>query len=58
MENKKYLIIAIIVSVVYFVLPIDLIPDFIVGLGQIDDIMVAVISFAMAINKMRSANVE
>lgn len=33
-------IIAILVGIVYFVSPIDLVPDFIVGVGLLDDAMV------------------
>jgi hypothetical protein len=32
-------IIWLVVSAAYFILPIDLIPDFIIGLGQIDDVL-------------------
>ncbi len=43
-------IIMIIVAVVYFVFPLDILPDFIVGLGFIDD--VAVLGFVIGqINK-------
>jgi len=38
-------IITIIATILYFVNPLDLIPDFIVGLGLVDD--AAVIAFAM-----------
>lgn len=36
---KKFLIIG---SLLYLILPIDIVPDFIIGLGQIDDIAVLV----------------
>ena len=38
-------IVMIIVAIVYFVFPVDLLPDFIVGLGFIDD--VAVLGFVI-----------
>jgi len=41
-------LIAIIVSIVYFVLPVDVIPDVAVGVGQIDDVGVGVIAFTIA----------
>lgn len=44
-EIPKRSIIMIIATIIYFVVPTDAIPDFIVGLGLIDD--VAVISFAL-----------
>ena len=39
-------IIMIIVAVFYFVFPVDLLPDFIIGLGFIDD--VAVLGFVIS----------
>lgn len=44
-EIPKRSIIMIIATIIYFVVPTDAIPDFIVGLGLIDD--VAVISFTL-----------
>lgn len=40
---------AIIVSVVYFLIPLDIAPDFIVGYGWVDDIIVAVVLSIFAI---------
>ncbi len=44
-EIPKKSIIMIIASIIYFVSPVDLIPDFIVGAGYVDD--AAVIAFAI-----------
>lgn len=44
-EIPKGSIIMIIATIIYFVSPVDLVPDFIVGLGLIDD--AAVIGFAI-----------
>lgn len=44
-EIPKKSIIMIIAAIIYFVSPVDLIPDFIVGAGYIDD--AAVIAFAI-----------
>ena len=42
-DISKKTIIIIVTTVIYFVSPIDLVPDFIVGLGMFDD--VALIGF-------------
>lgn len=44
-DIPKTTILSIIAAIIYFVSPIDLIPDFIVGLGLVDD--VAVLGFAI-----------
>lgn len=36
-EIPWYSLVMLVASVIYFVMPIDLIPDFIVGLGLVDD---------------------
>ena len=38
---------AIVIAILYFAAPLDLIPDFIIGIGYIDDAMV--INFALEI---------
>ncbi len=46
MEKKKLWWIAalcIIVAVLYFVLPVDFIPDLIVGIGWLDDLLVSIL---------------
>ena len=49
-------LIALIVSIIYLLLPVDVIPDPILGLGQLDDIGVIVGSFLLAntINQAQS----
>ena len=41
-------IVAIVVTVIYFIFPIDLIPDAAIGIGQVDDIGIGVLAFTMA----------
>ena len=41
-------IIALMIAIGYFLLPIDLIPDFLIGIGQLDDVGVAGFAFFMA----------
>ncbi|CAM4183864.1 methyltransferase type 11 [Bacillus luti] len=52
-EISKKSLLAIVGAILYFVSPIDLIPDFILGLGLIDD--VAIISLAI---KQVSSDIE
>ncbi|HGH7181488.1 TPA: YkvA family protein [Bacillus luti] len=52
-EIPKKSLLAIVGAILYFVSPIDLIPDFILGLGLIDD--VAIISLAI---KQVSSDIE
>lgn len=50
----------IILSVIYIISPIDLIPDYIIGLGLADDLTIAIanILIAMAKNKRNSKSKE
>ena len=48
-ENKKFWWIAgicLLVAVVYFVLPVDVIPDLIAGIGQLDDLVIGLLGLA------------
>ena len=48
MEKKTYFIIAIVcivVAILYLVLPIDFVPDFITGIGWLDDVIFGAIGF-------------
>ncbi|MEM5474601.1 DUF1232 domain-containing protein [Hoeflea sp. AS60] len=40
----------LLIGIVYLVFPVDLIPDFIIGLGQLDDLMVFIILFIWALS--------
>ena len=47
-EKRRFFIIAIVcvvVTILYCVLPIDLIPDFITGIGWLDDLIFGAIGF-------------
>ena len=49
MENKKLwwvAVLCIIIAVVYFILPVDFIPDLIVGIGWLDDLLVSILGLA------------
>jgi uncharacterized membrane protein YkvA (DUF1232 family) len=37
LASKKYRVIAVILTIVYLISPIDIIPEFLVPLGMIDD---------------------
>ncbi len=48
MQKKTYFIIAIVcivVAILYCVLPIDFVPDFITGIGWLDDVLFGAIGF-------------
>lgn len=40
----------LLIGIVYLVFPIDLIPDFFIGLGQLDDLMVFIVLFIWALS--------
>ena len=47
-EKTKYWLVAlafIVVAGLYWVLPIDFVPDFVQGIGRVDDILFAVVGF-------------
>ena len=49
MDNKKFwmfAVICILVAALYFILPVDFIPDLIVGIGWIDDLVVSLLGLA------------
>lgn len=48
MERKTYFIIAIVcivATILYCVLPIDFVPDFITGIGWLDDVLFGAVGF-------------
>mgnify|MGYP002869934101 CR=1 FL=1 len=53
MKRKRRVQIPLVILLVYLLCPIDAIPDFIVGLGQVDDIIVAVINILVMVNGIR-----
>ena len=47
-EKSKYWLVAlafIVVAFLYWVLPVDLLPDFFSGIGRVDDVLFALIGF-------------
>lgn len=43
--KNKFIIIVVLAGIIYFVSPIDIVPDFLVGLGFLDD--AAILSFVI-----------
>ncbi len=55
--RRKSALIPLIILIIYWILPIDFIPDVIVGLGQLDDIIVTVISIATMLQRIGNRDV-
>lgn len=53
MKKKRRILLPLVILFVYLVLPVDIIPDFIIGLGQVDDIVVAVINILVMVNGIK-----
>ena len=48
-ENRKFWIIGLVclaIAVAYFVIPIDMIPDIIAGIGWLDDLVIGLLGLA------------
>ncbi len=51
MKKKRYGFVFLFIAVAYFFLPVDLIPDIMVGLGQIDDAIMLGVSILTMIHQ-------
>lgn len=58
MKKKRRILLPLVILLVYLVLPVDIIPDFIIGLGQVDDIVVAVINILVMVNGIKKNKEE
>lgn len=54
LSNRTKGIITLIVVALYFVLPVDAIPDALIGLGQLDDIIVFAVGIAAMLLRFRA----
>lgn len=55
LSNRTKGIITLIVVALYFIMPVDAIPDALVGLGQVDDIIVFAVGVATMLARFKSA---
>ena len=53
MKRKRRILIPLVILFVYLLFPVDAIPDFVVGLGQIDDIVVALINIMVMVHGIK-----
>jgi len=56
LSNRTKGIITLIVVAIYLILPTDVVPDAMVGLGQIDDIIVFALGVASMVARLRKSN--
>lgn len=57
LSNRAKGVIILVLVALYFILPVDAIPDVLVGLGQVDDIIVFAIGVATTLARFKVANV-
>ena len=57
LSNRAKGIITLILVAFYFILPVDAIPDVLVGLGQVDDIIVFAIGVATILARYKATKV-
>lgn len=53
LSDKTKAIITLVIVAAYVLLPVDVIPDAMVGLGQIDDAIVFALGMIVAVGKLR-----
>lgn len=51
MRKRHFGLIVLIIAIVYLILPVDVIPDILVGLGQIDDAIMLGISILTMVHQ-------
>ena len=56
LSDRTKAIITLAVVAAYVLLPVDLIPDAMVGLGQVDDAIVFAMGMIMAVGKLRKSS--